>query len=82
MGRNGNTLYGEFFDAEGSGLSDSGLMDFVEYVVQPGDTLWGISRRFYGTSTLYPKIEWENAETLSGYRYLIPGMALWISKED
>ena len=56
--------------------------DFVEYVVQPGDTLWGISRRFYGTGTLYPKIERENAETLSGYRYLMPGMALQISKED
>ena len=53
--------------------------DFVEYVVQPGDTLWCISKRFYGTGTLYPKIERENAKMLSGYRYLMPGMALRIS---
>lgn len=52
--------------------------EFVEYVVQPGDTLWGISRRFYGTGTRYMEIVEYNAGVLSGYEYLMPGMVLKI----
>lgn len=52
--------------------------DFAEYVVQPGDTLWGIARRFYGTGTRYLEIERENAKILNDYEYLMPGMALKI----
>lgn len=51
---------------------------FTEYVVQPGDTLWGISRRFYGTGRLYTQIEQDNKETLSQYQYLMPGTTLRI----
>lgn len=53
--------------------------DFVAYIVQPGDTLWGISRKFYGTGALYERIAQENAAVLSGYKYLMPGMRLEIS---
>lgn len=49
-----------------------------EYVVQPGDTLWGIAGKFYGYGDLYGKIEKENADILSGHKYLLPGMRLQI----
>ena len=52
--------------------------DLTEYVVVSGDTLWGISRRFYKTGTLYTEIEKENEEILSYYEYLMPGMRLKI----
>ncbi|MDE6664340.1 MAG: LysM peptidoglycan-binding domain-containing protein, partial [Lachnospiraceae bacterium] len=54
---------------------DAGL---TEYVVVSGDTLWGISRRFYKTGTLYTEIEKENEEILSYYEYLMPGTRLKI----
>lgn len=52
--------------------------EFVEYVVQSGDTLWGISRRFYGTGTRFMEIAQSNAEVLSKDKYLMPGMVLKI----
>ena len=54
--------------------------DSTEYVVISGDTLWGISRRFYKTGTLYTEIEKENEEILSYYKYLMPGTRLKIPK--
>ncbi len=54
--------------------------ELTEYVVVSGDTLWGISRRFYKTGTLYTEIEKENEEVLSYYEYLMPGMRLKIPK--
>ncbi|MCM1182260.1 MAG: LysM peptidoglycan-binding domain-containing protein [Roseburia sp.] len=51
---------------------------FMEYVVQPGDTLWDIARRFYGSGRLYTRIEQDNEETLAQYRYLMPGTILKI----
>lgn len=54
--------------------------DLTEYVVVSGDTLWGISRRFYKTGTLYTEIEKENEEILSYYKYLMPGTRLKIPK--
>ena len=52
--------------------------DLMEYVVVSGDTLWGISRRFYKTGSLYTEIEKENEEILSYYEYLMPGTRLKI----
>lgn len=72
------------FQPRESGREDrqTGEKDGVEYVVRPGDTLWGIARRFYGTGTLYREIEEENADTLSGYRYLMPETVLRIPDSD
>lgn len=50
----------------------------TRYVVCPGDTLWGIAKKFYGTGSWYEKIEKENADVLSGEQYLLPGMSLGI----
>ncbi|MDE7285517.1 MAG: LysM peptidoglycan-binding domain-containing protein, partial [Lachnospiraceae bacterium] len=50
----------------------------TEYVVQPGDTLWGIAKKFYGTGSWYERIEKENADVLSGNKYLLPGISIRI----
>ena len=44
----------------------------IEYVVQPGDTLWGISSKFYGSGIYYERIVKENEEVLSHGLYLMP----------
>lgn len=49
------------------------------YVVQSGDTLWGISRRFWGTGTEYEKILLENQDIISDVHLLMPGDVLTIS---
>lgn len=71
-----------FEDKSGREVAESLMKNqeaaFTEYVVQPGDTLWGISRRFYGTGSRYTKIEEINIEILSSNKYLMPGMVLKI----
>lgn len=53
-----------------------------EYVVQPGDTLWDIARRFYGTGMRYAEIEEEKAGVLFGHEYLITGTVLKIRQRQ
>ena len=31
-----------------------------DYIVQPGDTLWGIAKKFYGSGSEYPRIAKKN----------------------
>lgn len=54
--------------------------DETEYVVQPGDTLWGIAKEFYGFGSWYERIEKENEEILSQEKYLMPGVTIKISR--
>lgn len=52
-------------DPTASGPAATGPRDAdegaVEYVVRPGDTLWGISERFYGTGDEFPRLVAANA---------------------
>ncbi|MEP6709584.1 MAG: LysM peptidoglycan-binding domain-containing protein [Verrucomicrobiota bacterium] len=48
------------------------------YIVQPGDTLASISRKFYKTSSHWQKILKANADTLSSPAKLKPGQRLMI----
>ncbi len=50
------------------------------YVVQPGDTLWGISRRFWGTGTKYQRILQENQDVIADAHLLMPGDVLTLSE--
>ena len=54
----------------------------TEYVVQPGDTLWGIAKKFYGLGSWYERIEEENHEVLSKEKYLMPGVRIRIPYRD
>jgi len=51
------------------------------YIVRPGDTLWGISRRFWGTGTKYERILQENQEMISDAELLMPGDVLALSEK-
>jgi DNA-binding SARP family transcriptional activator len=54
----------------------------VDYTVQPGDTLWAIAERFYGTGFEYPRLVAANAdrEMPDGRRFTRAGVILpgWI----
>jgi len=42
------------------------------YVVKPGDTLWNISKRFYGNSLLWPRL-WELNPSIDNPNKIFPG---------
>ena len=48
------------------------------YIVQPGDTLYGISNKFYGTPKFYKLIMKANQKLLNSSSKLIPGYKLII----
>ncbi len=45
------------------------------YVVRPGDTLWGISKRFYGNPLLWPRL-WELNSFIDNPNLIYPGQVL------
>jgi LysM repeat protein len=45
------------------------------YVVRPGDTLWGISKRFYGNPLLWPRL-WELNPFIDNPHLIYPGQVL------
>ncbi len=45
------------------------------YVVRPGDTLWGISKRFYGKPLLWPRL-WELNTVIDNPNLIYPGLVL------
>ena len=48
------------------------------YTIEPGDTLYGISKKFYGTSKFYKLLMEENKDRLSSPTKLVPGTKLLI----
>lgn len=55
------------------------LSDSLEYEVQAGDTLWGISEKFLGTGTAYQDIFHANTEVIVDPDHIFPGQTLCIS---
>lgn len=49
------------------------------YEVKTGDTLWGISRHFFGTGTRYEEILKENRDSIKDVHLLMPGDVLTLS---
>lgn len=48
------------------------------HVVGPGDTLWGLAKKYYGNGSKYPKIFNANRDKLSNPNLIIDGQALVI----
>ena len=63
-----------------SDLSEQDLGDRT-YVVQPGNSLWRISRRYYGRGTLYTIIFAKNNDQIDNPHLIYPGQIFKIPEE-
>ena len=52
------------------------------YIVEAGDTLWKISKQFYGEASLYMNIFEANRDKLTDPNRIQPGMELSIPLSD
>lgn len=74
----------------GAGGSDAGdlhnadaeVAETIIYTVQPGDNLWRIAARFFGTGTLWKRIYDDNAATLRNPNRIYAGQQLVIRLTD
>jgi len=53
---------------------------FQSYRVQPGDTMYGIAKRFYGDGNAYPRIVAANRDRLKDFRQVPVGLELRIPR--
>jgi len=70
---------------EGRGVSPYHYLEFVSgdadrYIVQAGDTLWGIARKYYGSGSAYQKLWEENADQVETPETLKIGTGLSLDK--
>jgi nucleoid-associated protein YgaU len=50
-----------------------GYHHYLEHLVAPGETLWGISTQYYGSGNLYHRLVSANPETISDPSTIHPG---------
>jgi nucleoid-associated protein YgaU len=50
-----------------------GYRNYLEHVVAPGETLWGISTKYYGAGNLYYRLVAANPQTISDPNVIHPG---------
>jgi nucleoid-associated protein YgaU len=50
-----------------------GYHHYLEHLVAPGETLWGISTHYYGSGNLYHRLVSANPETISDPSTIHPG---------
>ncbi len=50
-----------------------GYLNYVEHVVQPGDTLWAIATQYYGSGNLYYRLVAANPHTIPNPNLIHPG---------
>jgi nucleoid-associated protein YgaU len=50
-----------------------GYRNYLEHVVQPGETLWGISTTHYGSGNLYYRLVAANPHTIPNPNLIHPG---------
>lgn len=68
-------------DIQGSGIPVAELtMDWEDYTVLPGDSLWKIARRLWGDGNGYIELAEENKELVKNPNLIYPGMVLSVSK--
>ena len=52
------------------------------YTVERGDTLWGISQKFYGDGSLYGRVAAANSATVKNPDLIYPGQVLELPPRD
>ncbi len=50
-----------------------GYSNYLEHVVESGETLWGISTQYYGSGNLYYRLVSANPQTISNPNVIQPG---------
>jgi len=50
-----------------------GYRNYLEHVVAAGETLWGISARYYGSGNLYHRLVAANPQTITNPNLIHPG---------
>jgi hypothetical protein len=50
------------------------------YIVKPGDTLWDLSQRYFGSPETWPKL-WSYNPTITNPHWIYPGDKIYLSKE-
>lgn len=51
----------------------SGYRNYLEHVVQSGETLWGIATQYYGSGNLYYRLVSANPHTIANPNLIHPG---------
>lgn len=62
--------------------SKTGASSVKTYTVQPGDTLWGIARKYYGNGTEYTRIAAANSGQIKNPNLIYPGQTITIPAVD
>jgi nucleoid-associated protein YgaU len=53
-----------------------GYRNYLEHVVQAGETLWGISTQYYGSGNLYYRLVAANPSTITNPNVITPGVVI------
>lgn len=51
-------------------------VEYDEYIVQPGDSMYSIAKRLFGVGERWPEIAKLNRDRVGDARYILPGMVL------
>jgi nucleoid-associated protein YgaU len=51
----------------------AGYRNYLEHVVEPGETLWSIATRYYGSGNLYYRLASANPQTIPNLNLIHPG---------
>ena len=62
--------------------SKTGASSTKTYTVQPGDTLWGIARKYYGSGPEYKRIAAANQDQIKNPNLIYPGQTITIPAAD
>lgn len=58
-----------------------GYLNYLEHVVQSGETLWAISTQYYGSGNLYYRLVSANPHTISNPNVIHPGDIIRVPRD-
>lgn len=64
--------------AENTPSPNDSVEEIIYYTVQPGDSLWGIAQRYYGSGQYWERILRDNADTISSPNRIYAGQVIII----
>ena len=64
--------------AENTPSPNDSVEEIIYYTIQPGDSLWGIAQRYYGSGQYWERILRDNADTISSPNRIYAGQVIII----